>query len=237
MVSEVVKMGLNPKVLIMMGLAVVLSSMFLIGQDTARAHYDYHNITRGKEVSNWGVYAVVEITDPDLNNNGQWTYQRAATVQRTPLRFGEIGWLKTTTETKTLAVWTDANGVRQEFDQPFNTSYSKAHFAVEYHPGSGKHRFFRGYSNPPSWIVSKNTGLPSGEAEWAMCGGETTGSGEDMGYTRCGNDSSNGLQYMATSGGSSYTNWGSHDWYNAKAHGYNYTDIDDNNFDSYRIGE
>ena len=91
-------------------------------------------------------------------------------------------------------------------------SYSNGqdgHFSIQYNTGTGKHDFFYGTSNPPSYITSRDLDIGGNDAEWVLCGGETATGLAGMGDTRCGNGGSNGLQYQA-SAGSSFTTWGSH---------------------------
>ncbi|MCI0437600.1 MAG: hypothetical protein L0177_00525 [Chloroflexi bacterium] len=193
--------------LALIGVILVMIASFLLPLTASGNHGSVlHNALRQKNAINYGSYAIIEGTDPALNG-GQWSYNRVASIRLDPnhpqgKRFGEIGWWKKSNGTfKGLIVW----------------DYSGTPSSLEFVYGQGQPHSFMNWFEPNSlkwaWYYDGNfvhwQNLGFSYADYATCGGEVATGVEGMGNTRCGNGSSNGLLYMATSGGS-WQAWNGH---------------------------
>ena len=227
-----VRAGFHWKLFISLGFVALLLSLAWPQQDTLAHSGVTHNALRGKPVTNWGVYGVIEVTDPDLHG-GNWSYQRVATYQLQPNHYyGEIGWLKRDVDppdSHQIVLVRQNDYGHYWYGWAFDADADNGYFAVEYDDATGRHKFFGGDSSPAAYRAQYDLNFVDDEGEGIICGGETTGV-EGMGDTRCGNGGSNGLGFMDDEDGP-HRNWNGHSVYR-EDHGYDTTFIDGNNFTS-----
>lgn len=142
-----------------------------------------HNAVRKKDVANYGSYALIAGTNPNLNG-GQWAYFRVSSYKLNPACpqgrcYSEIGWWKKSDGTfKGLLVWENPSYNQMEFTYTQGQTHS---FTNVYIPASGKWAFY--YDG--SWIWEDSMGYTS--ADLVFCGGEVATGVENMTYTLCGN--------------------------------------------------
>lgn len=154
----------------------------------------FTNAVRKKDVANYGSYAEIAGTNPNLNG-GQWAYFRVSSYKLNPACpqgrcYSEIGWWKKSDGTfKGLLVWENPSYNQREFTYTQGQTHS---FTNVYIPASGKWAFY--YDG--SWIWEDSMGYTS--ADLVFCGGEVATGVENMAYTLCGNGlgTAGGLQYM-----------------------------------------
>ena len=181
-----------------------------------------HNALRKKDVTNYGSFASIEGTNPDLHG-GQWSYNRVAVIQTNPWRYGEIGWWKKSNGTfKGLIVWENPGYNLLEFSYSSGSVHS---FSNQYDPNSGRYHWY--YDG--DWIHSDT--LSFATADRVTCGGEVATGVEGMGETRCGNGSNDGLLYQVQDGNGNwvYQIWNGHDSHVEDAP-YSIVNINSNNF-------
>jgi hypothetical protein len=207
---------------LLFSLITLLASAPFVSGDHGSTH---HNAINHKFVDNYGVSVVIESTDPDINN-GTSTYVRAVVVDDDTANFGEIGWIKWWTGTfEGLYVFyewgTTIRNLYFEIDEPTEDHL----FEVRYN--TLDYWDFRMDSN---WIASKDIGFSQSEADRVACGGEAKTGVEGMGSTRCGNGSSNGLQYISKVAGEwVWYNWNGYSVY-VEDSPYETVYINDHNF-------
>jgi len=187
----------------------------------------YHNAIDKKVVTNKGVEAEIEGTNPNLNG-GAWTYVRAAAVYGNAVKYGEIGRLKRLIgETQTeFVVWvTWRNSVEED-----GTSFSYGALqnnVFQVKPASSGSETWKFYMDG-SEKISKDLDITG--ADFVACGGETSVGSEGMGNTRCGSGGSFGLLYrLEVSGSEVWYQWNGHESH-VEQSPYQTVDINSNNF-------
>lgn len=210
----------------LVGVAALIVAAMIVGMvpnEMASANHGsrLHNAVRAKDVDNYGGWAKIEGTDPDLHG-GQWSYNRVAVIQTSPWRYGEIGWWKKSNgKFKGLIVWENPDYHSKEFTYSSGSTHS---FSNQYSPDTGRYHWF--YDGRQ--IHSDTLGFARGDR--VMRGGEVATGVEGMGNARCGDGGSNGLRYMVADG----DDWGYHPWNGNIVHRedapYRTVKIDNNNF-------
>lgn len=159
-------------------IVLVVTILIALPSRSVQAHTGArHNATEKKDIVNWGAWAYIQWTNPDLDtgDGGQWTYHRVVTVQWSPWRYVEFGWQKTTSGIRGAIGYEDGSGPRQ---QNVTISAADHRYTFQYDPNTGKYWFYVDGSNV--WNVNAN--FSDGDA--VIGGGEVAWGVESMGHTR-----------------------------------------------------
>lgn len=190
------------KTLFLAIIMLVLMALVNLNQTVQASHGStYHNAVEGKAVSNSGAWASITWTNPSLNG-GLWSAARVASSKRSPYRFIEHGWFKSSdfTTIRGVVSHTTANGTITS--QTYTNITAGTHtYKLQYHPGTNK--FWCYLENQAVYNV--HPGFTQGDD--VQAGGEVATGVEGM-----GNIYFSDLRYIS-SPGTGYRLWNGHSTY------------------------